>query len=81
MFRTYHGTIFPQVMKTKDGKELYVVYSYGLHFPMYACIGGSWYGNSDRYSSTTSKHQSCSRPRVSMTWVDTDSLKRLIREA
>lgn len=36
----------------------YAVYSYGLHFPMAALINGVWYVNSDKYSVTTSRHQS-----------------------
>ena len=36
----------------------YVVYSYGYHFPLfvYSQKTKKWYGNSDKYSSTTSKH-------------------------
>jgi hypothetical protein len=39
-------------------KGFYVVYSYGRHFPMYAYSFGQWYRNADKYSVTTSKHQS-----------------------
>ena len=44
--------------------QVYVVYSYGYHFPIYAYKGGQWYRNTDRYSVSTSKHQSQSRPLV-----------------
>ena len=57
----------------------YVVYSYGRHFPIYANIGGVWYGNKGRYSVSTSKHQSQASPGVSdLQWVGTDELKNLI---
>jgi len=58
----------------------YVVYSYGYHFPMYACIKGQWYRNTDRYSQTTSKHQGQLRPSISEDFVsvDTVELKKLI---
>ena len=38
----------------------YAVYSYGYHFPLfvYSLIDRSWNGNSDKYSSSTSKHGS-----------------------
>lgn len=35
----------------------YIVYSYGFHFPIFAFVEGQWYRNSDKYSRTTSKHQ------------------------
>ena len=46
-------------------EDLYVVYSYGHHFPMYVFdyTTREWYANSDKYSPTTSKHQSQCRPR------------------
>ena len=36
----------------------YAVFSYGLHWPLfiYDYKKGQWYGNSDKYSRTTSKH-------------------------
>ena len=49
----------------------YVVYSYGEHFPLYLWVNdtrdgqtpeGVWYENSQRYSSSTSKHRSQLRP-------------------
>ena len=42
--------------------EVYTVYSYGYHFPLYIAITEptthtiTWYRNSDRYSMTTAKH-------------------------
>lgn len=37
----------------------YVVYSYGYHFPLFVYVNKAcqWYGNSEKYSSTTSKHK------------------------
>lgn len=59
----------------------YVVYSYGTHFPMYIWDGstGMWYGNKDKYSCTTSRHQSaCSPPHVDA-WYDTHMMEVLAR--
>lgn len=63
--------------------DLYVVYSYGSHFPMYVYDGISceWFGNSDKYSVTTSRHQTAARPDVDhINWLDTHGLQALINE-
>jgi len=46
--------------------RFYVVYSYGYHFPLwvYDRQERQWYENSSKYSVTTSKHKSQSRPQV-----------------
>lgn len=58
----------------------YVVYSYGHHFPMYIYDDGTaqWFGNKDKFSRTTSKHQSQARPRdVDITWLSIDDMRTL----
>ena len=45
----------------------YVVYSYGKHFPMYIYEGGHWYANIDKYSPSTSRHQSQANPCTGQT--------------
>lgn len=62
------------------GKPLYVVYSYGYHFPMYVFdeVIGEWIGNSSKYSVTTSKHQSKCRPNSVRYEMDTNELRKLI---
>ena len=65
----------------KHTDNLYVVYSYGYHFPMYVYDYSirEWYENSDKYSSTTSKHQSQCRPRFEIAReFSTAELKKLI---
>lgn len=62
-------------------RHLYVVYSYGYHFPMYVYDSQArqWFGNSEKYSSTTTRHQGGARPtNVDVTYVDTAMLKRII---
>ena len=59
----------------------YVVYSYGHHFPMYVYdyTTQEWYANSDKYSPTTSKHQSQCRPSYEIAReFNTADLKNLI---
>ena len=61
----------------------YVVYSYGSHFPMYVWDTATqrWYGNKDKYSRSTSRHQSACQPLdiryEPFHWLDTDTLARV----
>ena len=58
----------------------YVVYSYASHFPMYIYAGNRWYANRDKFSRTTSKHQSQARPEydgTKLTWLGTEDMRRL----
>lgn len=43
---------------------VYVVYSYGYHWPLYAYVesDGQWYANSDKSSVSTSKHANQAHP-------------------
>jgi hypothetical protein len=60
-FTTHTESVF-----TKDIDDMYVVYSYGTHFPIYMYDHETemWFGNSDSYSPTTSRHQTLARPQV-----------------
>ena len=50
--------------KVQYEDKLYVVFSYGYHFPMYIYDyqAGIWIGSNDEYSSSTTRHQSQCRP-------------------
>lgn len=59
---------------------LYVVYSYGSHWPLFVWDGFQWYENEERYSRTTTQHRSNAHPhgevqRRSCAW-----LKQFIRD-
>ena len=61
--------------------KLYVVFSYGYHFPMYIYDyqAGMWIGNGDRYSMSTSKHQSQCRPSEPIEcWLNTHEMEDYI---
>ena len=62
--------------------EIYAVYSYGKHFPMYVYDLGAetWFANHNKYSRSTTSHQRHATPRPfsAMSWVSTESLRRLI---
>jgi hypothetical protein len=64
--------------------NLYVVYSYGYHFPMYIAEwfeGGTptWYENTDKYSQSTTRQQSHTRPTAPTIPMTTEQMKRLSR--
>jgi len=63
-------------------KKLYVVYSYGHHFPMYIYDEeqNKWVGNKDRFSQSTTRHQSQLRPSSIGLWVDTEEMQSIVRE-
>ena len=69
------SNIFSEHIK-KD--KLYIVYSYGYHFPMYVKYKNTWYENSDKYSISTSKQQSQARPNAITKPLNTNQLKNLI---
>ena len=62
-------------------REVYAVYSYGYHFPIYVYDEqlGLWFGNKDKYSRSTTRHQSLLRPRTDrIEYIETDDLKNLV---
>jgi hypothetical protein len=72
-------------MKNKESDferfgRVYIIYSYGSHFPMYVYdeVTQRWLGNSDKYSRTTSSHQSKYRPSEVAKWFDTTALRDIV---
>jgi hypothetical protein len=63
-----------------ENPACYVVYSYGKHFPMYVfdVVANMWFGNYDKYSSSTSKHQSQLRPSAPVIYKNTHFLNNII---
>lgn len=85
-FSNKGGSIYGQTFYTYDensgceeDKVSFAVFSYGRHFPMYVYDYATqrWYGNKDKYSRTTSKHQTLMRPRIVEDWYDTDTLSAI----
>lgn len=57
----------------------FVVYSYGHHFPIYIFdeATNQWFANRDKYSQSTTRHQSQARPvweGDAMHWLDTRAM-------
>ena len=65
--------------KAKDN-QVYVVYSYGSHFPMYIYDDKEqkWVGNKDKYSRSTTRHQSQGRPSEVDLWLNTNEMQEVI---
>jgi hypothetical protein len=64
---------------------LYVVYSYGEHFPLFVAETDDqnrtvWYENADRYSVTTSKHRTQTHPHFDCIPMTTQAMRRLARD-
>ena len=58
--------------------RMYVVFSYGRHWPMFICKDGKWYENGSKYSVTTSKQHSQLRPSVKMEVLSHQEMLRML---
>ena len=73
------SNLFGEYDDSDEGSNTpYVVYSYGYHFPMFIYLNNIWYENSDKYSVSTSKHQSQSHPMMETIKLNTEDMKRLL---
>lgn len=80
-FTNTNGTLFGRW----ETPFLYVVYSYGEHFPMFLYDNTperrGWAINTDKRSATTSKHFSQAHPQCETVASDTVTLKKYILTA
>lgn len=54
---------------------IFVVFSCGDHFPLFAFVNGVWFENEDKYSPTTSKHRSQLHPLTETQKLSTKALQ------
>jgi len=75
-FKTKTGSIFGE---WNNYGTCFSVYSYSWHFPMYVWDATlqRWFGNSDMYNITTSKHQGIARPSDVHQWFGTKQMKEI----
>lgn len=73
-----HGNLYAVNTEASDGTPVYVVYSYGTHWPLFAYINGQWYENSQRYSVTTSRHHGSACPTQDTICMKCDDLRDFI---
>jgi hypothetical protein len=57
---------------------IYVVWSFGFHFPLFAKVGDQWYENTDRFSNTTGKQRGQAHPHTETIKVSCAELKTII---
>lgn len=57
------NSIYAQWRTASNGQRLYVVFSYGVHWPLFVWHDGKWYANGDKFSVTTTKHKTLADPR------------------
>lgn len=79
VFRGFEDTY--DLQPNPPESRVYAIYSYGSHFPMYVWDETSqqWLGNKNKYSRTTSSHQSKYRPSEVAEWFDTTTLRDIVR--
>lgn len=79
-FTNNNGTVHAEHRTFGDEHRVYVVFSYGTHFPMYLYDyeWERWFGNDDKYSVTTSRHQSQCCPSSNVIYVDTHTMHKLV---
>lgn len=77
------SNIFAVDTCTPAGSDLYIVYSYGEHFPMYIAeeFNGevNWYENQDGYSRSTQRQQSQCHPHEDTTLFTTEQMRVLAK--
>lgn len=75
-FRNHNNQLFGRW----ETPLLYVVYSYGEHWPLFVWDGFDWYENEDKYSPTTTKHRSQTHPLMGTIKLSRNALKALIAQ-
>jgi hypothetical protein len=63
---------------------LYVVYSWGHHFPIYVYDQtiSKWYGNTDKFSQSTTRHQTLAMPveHDEIVWITKSKMLTLVHK-
>ena len=57
--------------------DVYAVFSYGHHWPLFAFVDGIWFENQEKYSPTTSKHRGQLHPLEDTEKVTLQEIRRL----
>lgn len=74
---------FAEWSSMAEDNQVYIVYSYGHHFPMYIYDDKEkkWVGNKGKYSQSTARHQSLLRPSGDIDlWLSTDEMHQVINK-
>ena len=76
-FTNHNGQLFGRWETYRADEPRYAVYSYGEHWPLFVWYDGTWYGNEDKYSPTTTKHQSQTHPLADVCWMPCNDMRAL----
>ena len=57
--------------------DMYIVYSYGYHWPLFIHVHDLWYENANKYGVTTSKHHTQCHPHCDTVKLSVDQMKVL----
>lgn len=65
--------------RVAGGRKMYIVYSWGEHWPMfiYDDESGVWYGTSTRRSQSTGTHTRKCEPNVTIRWMRSENLQAI----
>jgi hypothetical protein len=63
---------------SSGGEVIYVVWSYGAHWPLHVFARDRWFSNEDKYGVTTSQHYGKSHPLGNTTKLSLRAIKRLV---
>lgn len=63
--------------QSNETEQWYVVYSYGEHYPMFIYANGCWFENEDKYSRSTTRHNTQAHPLKPTVLLSTHWMKRL----
>lgn len=72
------NSIYAQWWTCANGLRMYVVFSYGIHWPLFIWHGGKWYANGDKYSVTTSRHKSAANPGEPAEELSCEEMKQFV---
>ena len=76
-FATSNKQLYGYSIKRGD-TVLYVVWSYGYHWPLFVYRDGVWFHNEDKYGPTTSKHHTKAHPHEDCHALSVTAIKRLV---
>lgn len=86
-FKNSNGQLYAQWHGAPSGEDpnarysRYVVYSYGVHWPLFVYIPqtNQWFENRGRHSVTTSKHRAFTHPHCDTVPLSVENIKLLAR--
>lgn len=77
-FQNHSGSLRGYWHQFEDGSRVYVVWTYQEPLFAYDEEARQWFGNSHKYSSTSSKHKGCAQPfSIEIEWRDKYTMREI----